>query len=990
MKRNLHLAILCLSLLNAANSISQNEFELNKKQGSLPKEVSKEWLTSAVANLEKQANEFYPAQVSNTFRVANMPNKTGFVIRPDGYTAENIRSGQQRENWEVNFQFAGMGRNYLNEARKSFIIVRQPQQVEYRYDDITIQYINGQKGLRQNFIVENKPAGEGSLKIRMRVQSALKARLLNSTALVFHKPEDPNDIKLYYEDLNVWDATGKKLTAYIALGTRGDRFDLIVNDAKAVYPVTIDPLNRTPEWTTSADGVVSGLLSQAQIEASLYGFSVASLGDVNGDTYSDIAIGAPAMVDIFSGSGSLVSVGAVFVFYGSPNGLSVTPAKTLQPNTCVAGALFGTSIDGGDVTGDGINDIIVGAPSDRVTLGVGIASINGTVGKVYVYPGSFLNQPNPSNFISLHLNASHLNLLNVSNNALFGFSVAVTDDLNADGRKDILVGSPSFAAAGVLLVRTGGAFLFLSGANNSFPTIQSLQVPSFTILGISIPFVNSINGLLFGYSVDGTGDYNNDGRADVVVGAPAGVDISGLTGILTGQILGGQAYVYYGTINNNGINTSIGAKLQAQASGLLSNAANLFGFDVKGVKNVNGQRNGNIVIGAPVGGAIPNALGLTIQTGAIHVFKKKVSSPAGVVSSDQILESPRSTSILQLLGTLDLNVMLGASLDNAYDFNCDGFPDLVAGEPLSSGTGLLQLQVNAVGGAAYIYYGDGTGGYLPNPGYNVSATHGPDFLSVNTTALFGFSVAGVKGIKGPLSAVRFLVGAPSGALDFDNSILNLGSTLGLLFDFTLGQNGVGKAYTFKTSLCLDHTPLPVRLLDLSAAKELKDVMVNWRAVEEANLKGYELQKSTDGIDFKVLALVFAKNGSTEVEYKVRDASPVTGTNYYRLKLIDNDDSYSFSKVVSVKFEDRGYTAIAILPNPVQSEAKIKFSGADPGIYKMELYNTGGQMVQTKSIVISQGEQQVDLILNKQITRGTYWLSIYNSQNKIATLKMLVQ
>jgi len=990
MKQKLHNSIFVLLLLLSFHCFSQKTMQNIPVKKSLPNDISEDWYASAIENINRQANDFYP-QAGNNFRAANTTQKIGFIIRPDGYAVHNIRTSDQHRNWEILFHLTGIGRTTISRnTDNAFVIVRQLQSLNYQYEKLTLQYVNNESGLRQNFILHERPGGTGRLKIRMRIESGLKAKLIAENKLVFHEPGNPKNIKLVYEDLNVWDAEGKKLNAYMSLTNAGSLLDLIVDDSDAKYPVTVDPLNRTPEWSTSADGVVAGLLNQGQLEASLYGFSVAGIGDVNGDSYGDIAVGAPSMVDIFSGSGTLAAVGAVFVFYGSPNGLSTIPAKTLQPNTCVAGALFGTSIDGGDVTGDGINDIVIGAPADRINLVVGIIPINGTAGKVYVYPGGNLSSPNPSNFLSLHLTTAHINLLNISNNALFGFSVAVTEDLNADGKKDILVGSPTFASANITLVKTGAAFLFLSGANNSFPTIQSMDVPDFSLLGISVPIITSINGLLFGYSVDGLGDYNNDGRSDIVVGSPAGVDISGLTSILSGQVLGGQAYIYYGTSNNTGVNTNIGAKLQAQPGGLLGNLANLFGFDVKGVRGINGQRNGNIVIGAPLGGTIPNALGLTIQTGNIQVFKKKISSPAGIVIADQVVESPRSTSSLQLLGTLDLNVMLGASLDNAYDINCDGFPDLVAGEPLSSGTGLLQLQVNAIGGAAYIYYGNATGGYSPTPGYDVSATYGPDFLSVNTTALFGFSVAGVKGVKGPLSAPRILVGAPTGALDFDNSILNLGSTIGLLFDFTLGNNGLGKAYLFRSAVCLDNSPLPVTLTNFAAQKQQKDVLLNWTSYEEANLKGYELEKSTDGNNFSMIALVFARNSPSRSDYNFKDEHPAQGVNYYRLKINDNDGHYSYSSTVFVKFEESIDEDIIIAPNPVQSEANVKFTGLNKGIYKMELFNTNGQLIQTKTINITQFEQYESLQLDKRVGSGVYWLNISGKNNTIKTLKLLVQ
>jgi hypothetical protein len=986
MKRIIYTTLLAICVLFSISALSQS----NHSKVSLPEGASQDWYSQAIKNIQDMGNDFYAVKNTNSFRAANTKNRIGFVISPNSYSVYNINNGKAGLNWEVTFNVYGTGRNTVAYKASSLSRVeKKTGSLDFMFKDMTVQYRNEESGLRQNFIINNKPAGKGELKIFIGLKSNLTAYLSKNGQLSFAPANNQADKKLFYDDLKVWDAEGKKLKSTMALSPDRKTLELVIDDRNAVYPVTVDPLNHSSEWNSSADGVVSGLLSEAQLEASLYGFSVAGIGDVNGDTYGDIAIGAPTMVDVFSGSGTLAAVGAVFVFYGSPTGLTATPAKTLQPNTCVAGAMFGASIDGGDVTGDGINDIVVGAPVDRIDVTIGILPVNGTVGKIYVYPGGSNSNPNPSNFFTLHLKGSHFNLLSITNNALFGFSVAVTEDFNIDGKKDILVGSPTYAEADVLLVKTGAAFLFLSGAGNTFPTIQTMEVPSFSLLGISIPVINTINGLLFGYSVDGTGDYNNDNRPDIVVGAPAGVDISSLTGILTGQVLGGQAYVYYGTSDYTGVNTNIGAKLQAQSTGLLSNAANLFGYDVKGGRGINGQRNGNIIIGAPLGGTIPNVLGLTIQTGGIHVFKKKSSSVSGVIVGDQILESPRSTSLLQLLNTLDLNVMLGASLDNAYDMNCDGYPDLVAGEPLSSGTGLLQLQVNAVGGAAYIYYGDATGGYNTTPGYDVSATYGDEFLSVNATALFGYSVAGVRSLKGPLSAARILVGSPSGALDFENSVLNLGSTLGLLFDFAIGDNGVGKGYTFKSGLCLDGGVLPMRLTDFTGEKLEKSVLLKWETKVESNVQGYELQRSTDGTNFTTIALVFAKNDFTSNDYGYTDRTPAKGVNYYRLKINDNDAKYTYSSTISVRFDEKVSGEVIMLNNPVHSSIKVRFAGLEKGTYKMELFNTGGQLMQTKSINVTQHDQYETMNLNNNTPSGVYWLSITDNNQKIKTIKIFI-
>ena len=96
------------------------------------------------------------------------------------------------------------------------------------------------------------------------------------------------------------------------------------------------------------------------------------------------------MVDLISGTGNLAAVGAVFVYRGSSTGLTTTPSAVLQPTTAVAGSLFGYSIAGGDINGDGKNDILVGAPMDNISVTANGNTVNGRVGKAYVFNGANL------------------------------------------------------------------------------------------------------------------------------------------------------------------------------------------------------------------------------------------------------------------------------------------------------------------------------------------------------------------------------------------------------------------------------------------------------------------------------------------------------------------------------------------------------------------------------------------------------------------------
>ncbi|MEI9808838.1 MAG: hypothetical protein WDO16_13785 [Bacteroidota bacterium] len=92
----------------------------------------------------------------------------------------------------------------------------------------------------------------------MKLSSALQPQLVNNSRLVFTDINTPGDTRLSYEDLNVWDADKKTLDARMELDKEKNILSLIVDDKNAVYPITIDPLNKTSEWATSADGILPG------------------------------------------------------------------------------------------------------------------------------------------------------------------------------------------------------------------------------------------------------------------------------------------------------------------------------------------------------------------------------------------------------------------------------------------------------------------------------------------------------------------------------------------------------------------------------------------------------------------------------------------------------------------------------------------------------------------------------------------------------------
>jgi FG-GAP repeat len=256
--------------------------------------------------------------------------------------------------------------------------------------------------------------------------------------------------------------------------------------AAAVYHGSAAGLSLVPNWGDESD--------QA---AAHFGDSVGTAGDVNGDGYDDVIVGAS-----YYDHGQ-TDEGAAAVYHGSATGLSLIAAWLGEGDQ--AAAHFGDSVGtAGDVNGDGYDDVIVGANH----------YYNGQVdeGAAAVYDGSATGLALVPNWGDEGDQV----------NALFGSSVGTAGDVNGDGYDDVIVGAPNYNNG---QEREGAAAVYHGSASGLSLT------PNWGDEGDQVD-------TFLGGSVGTAGDVNGDGFADIIVGAPL---------YDHGQDGEGAVVVYYGS-----------------------------------------------------------------------------------------------------------------------------------------------------------------------------------------------------------------------------------------------------------------------------------------------------------------------------------------------------------------------------------------------------------------------------------------------------------
>ena len=622
---------------NLSNQFLNETSDLSKVKPvqSIPNNTDQNWYNSALERIEQEEYNITFSKDLNSYQSPNRANNILFKYLSNGFKAspretkipffnvseetmfDKDKKYKEIDNWSVelkilNYSSGIGGKEFITDGNKASI----------ENENIRIEYNNSKQGMRQDFIVRKKINDENELCLTMKVITDLKM-FVGKDAVNF-RSNDGNE-KMRYTSLKAWDKNMKELSAYFESNCE-DQLSIKVDDRDAVYPVTIDPLSLAPDWSMSGIG-------------GRFGWSLSDAGDVNGDGYDDIMIGAS-------------SNNEVFFYYGSVNGLPDTASKILSEGSSGFGEVLSSA---GDVNSDGFDDIVIQNEIDGRTVYLYMGSVSGIndtaswiltsndTGVVICcgdpeslgsgdfngdgYDDIVIGTGEPVNYQSHNVGAF---VFLGSNEGItgnqpswtastspdiylhgMGWSVSGSGDFNGDGYDDVIVGAPD-----------GDAVLVYYGSS-----LREMFAPADWVV-FDIDFRND-----FGLSVSSAGDVNNDGYDDVIIGSAAGPTLDS-----------GKAFIYFGS--STGLDSNDFVMLRGKPS------IGGYGYSVSGVSDFNGDGFDDVVVGEGY-----------FSYGAYLYFGNSINMNSTPIS---------------LQG-------FGVRVSGAGDVNNDGFADiLTGGEPATN------------------------------------------------------------------------------------------------------------------------------------------------------------------------------------------------------------------------------------------------------------------------------------------------------------------
>lgn len=524
-----------------------------------------------------------------------------------------------------------------------------------------------------------------------------------------------------------------------------------------------------------------------------------------------------------------------------------------------------------------------------------------------------------------------------------------------------------------------------------FPNANSTTIPIFRITGTpgsvgggSPTIINGTlevsSGASIGWTGSGTKTFRNGitGAGTVTQGTAGQFLITGTASSIAGGTLtlstSGMSITGTSVVTLESNETVNGGTVSVESGGILNTASSSIG----GTTNFTLSSGGNFITANTNGisGSLINSGTKSLSTGANYEFNGSdqtfgTSLPATV---NNLTLSGSGTKTISGNRTINGNLTIsGATLSLAagLTYNLRGNLTNNGVTTLWTGTTFIfdGTNLQSIGGATVTNFGDLT----------ISNTNAGGVASNNTFAVLG-NLRINQGSKMNLVAGN---DSPIDGSLFLNNVEQYAGTWGSSSSSppAMYQSNLYFAGTKRLTVAMG-APLPIELISFTAKKEQQTTALEWETASELNNEKFLVERSANGADFTPIGEVLG-NGTTTIaqSYYFTDRLPISGTNYYRLKQIDFDGNFEFSKVVSVSFGD-SKNRVQLYPTITNDAITLSFSSPTDEPGSIQIFDYNGKFVSL--LRLEPDIEQLTIAVNA-LQSGPYLLKIFDGKT-VETLR----
>lgn len=184
-------------------------------------------------------------------------------------------------------------------------------------------------------------------------------------------------------------------------------------------------------------------------------------------------------------------------------------------------------------------------------------------------------------------------------------------------------------------------------------------------------------------------------------------------------------------------------------------------------------------------------------------------------------------------------------------------------------------------------------------------------------------------------------------------------------------------------------PLPVKIYYFNAGKGTNVNTLNWQAECSSTQATFEIERSADGRNFTSINTITASQARCAQPFSYDDASPLAGTNFYRIKMIDIDGRATYTAIVKVGSQVKDMQLAGVLPNPVSNTAQLSITTSKKDKVELAIVNIEGKVVSKSTVQVQSGSTIVNLDV-AGLTVGAYFIKGIFSDGQTNTVKFIKQ